>query len=102
MEEHTTNSKVGTHRLGRQSSPDLFSVTFKHFGIGVKWVTENNPQAFAAAIDDKTKAIYVESIANPKYILSDIPALAKVRSHESYFCARNQKQTAFVPSIDRP
>ncbi|CAA7261268.1 unnamed protein product [Cyclocybe aegerita] len=55
-----------------------FKVTFKHFGIGVKWVTESTPEAFAAAIDDKTKAIYIESIANPKYIVNDIPALAKV------------------------
>ncbi|KAF4622468.1 hypothetical protein D9613_009314 [Agrocybe pediades] len=55
-----------------------FKVTFKNFGIGVKWVTKPTPEAFAAAIDEKTKAIYVESIANPKYIVSDIPALAKV------------------------
>ena len=55
-------------------------MTFKHFGIGVKWVTEATPEAFAAAIDEKTKAIYVESIANPKYLVSDIPALAKASS----------------------
>ncbi|KDR72496.1 hypothetical protein GALMADRAFT_228786 [Galerina marginata CBS 339.88] len=55
-----------------------FKVTFKQFGIGVKWVTESTPEAFAAAIDDKTKAIYVESIANPKYRVADIPALAKI------------------------
>ncbi|KAF8804115.1 O-acetylhomoserine ami [Phlegmacium glaucopus] len=55
-----------------------FKVTFKHYGITVKWVTEATPEAFAAAIDEKTKAIYVESIANPKYLVSDIPALAKV------------------------
>jgi len=61
-----------------QTSEYQFTVTFKKFGIGVKWVTENTPEAFAAAIDDKTKAIFVESIANPKYILSDIPVLAKV------------------------
>jgi len=53
-------------------------VTFKKFGIGVKFVTETDPKAFAAAIDDKTKAVYVESIGNPKYNVSDIPALAKV------------------------
>ena len=56
-----------------------FKVTFKNFGIGVKWVTEVTPEAFAAAIDDRTKAIYIESISNPKYILNDIPTLAKVR-----------------------
>ncbi|RXW20846.1 hypothetical protein EST38_g5025 [Candolleomyces aberdarensis] len=55
-----------------------FKVTFKQFGIGVKWVTETTPEAFAAVIDERTKAIYVESIANPKYNLSDIPTLAKV------------------------
>ena len=37
-----------------------------------------SPEAFAAAIDEKTKAIYVESIANSKYLVGDIPALAKV------------------------
>lgn len=56
----------------------FFAVTFKHFGIGVKWVTDTTPEAFAAAIDDKTKAIFIESIANPKYQLFDILALAKV------------------------
>ncbi|GLB42666.1 putative degT/DnrJ/EryC1/StrS aminotransferase family protein [Lyophyllum shimeji] len=55
-----------------------FKVTFKKFGIGVNWVTENTPEAFAAAIDEKTKAIYVETIANPKYNLVDIAAVAKV------------------------
>ncbi|KAF6756724.1 Cys/Met metabolism PLP-dependent enzyme-domain-containing protein [Ephemerocybe angulata] len=55
-----------------------FKVTFKNFGIGVKWVTDPTPKAFSAAIDKRTKAIYVESIANPKYLLSDIPALSKV------------------------
>ncbi|KAF9533655.1 Cys/Met metabolism PLP-dependent enzyme-domain-containing protein [Crepidotus variabilis] len=53
-------------------------VTFKKFGIGVKWVTDPSPDAFAAVIDDKTKAIFVESITNPKYIVFDIPALAKI------------------------
>ena len=52
---------------------------FKHYEIGVnlKWVTEEtpSPKAFAAAIDEKTKVIYVESIANSKYLVSDIPAL---------------------------
>ncbi len=53
-------------------------MTFKHFGIGVKWVTETTPEAFAAAIDEKTKAIFIESIANPKYQVYDISAVAKV------------------------
>jgi O-acetylhomoserine/O-acetylserine sulfhydrylase len=53
-------------------------VTFKKFGIGVKWVTSDEPSAFEAAIDEKTKAIYVESIGNPKYNVVDFKALSKV------------------------
>jgi len=44
----------------------------------VKFVTDDKPESFAAAIDDKTKAIYVESIGNPKYNVSPLPDLAKV------------------------
>ncbi|KAF5316847.1 hypothetical protein D9758_012105 [Tetrapyrgos nigripes] len=55
-----------------------FKVTFKKYGINVKWVTDDSPTSFAAAIDEKTKAIYIESISNPRYTLMDIPALAKV------------------------
>ena len=70
--------RVGDVQSHNQISEYQFTVTFKKFGIDVKWVTEITPEAFAAAIDEKTKAIFVESIANPKFILSDIPVLAKV------------------------
>ncbi|KIJ67219.1 hypothetical protein HYDPIDRAFT_25691 [Hydnomerulius pinastri MD-312] len=59
-----------------------FKVTFKKFGIGVKFVNGDEPAAFAAAIDEHTKAIYVESIGNPKYNVANIPELAKV-AHEN-------------------
>ena len=51
----------------------------KKFNIGVKFVTSPEPEAFAAAIDEKTKAIYVESIGNPKYNVAPLPELAKVK-----------------------
>ena len=50
----------------------------KRFGIDVKFVSEDDPEAFAAAIDQKTKAIYVESIGNPKYNVAPLPDLSKV------------------------
>ena len=56
-----------------------YVVTFKKYGIGVKFVHGDDPDSFAAAIDEKTKAIYVESIGNPKYNVASIPELAKVR-----------------------
>jgi len=58
-----------------------FKVLFKKYGIGVKFVTSDDPKAFAAAIDEKTKAIFVESIGNPKYNVSPIREIAKV-AHE--------------------
>jgi O-acetylhomoserine/O-acetylserine sulfhydrylase-like pyridoxal-dependent enzyme len=53
-------------------------VLLKKYGIGVKFVTSDDPAAFAAAIDEKTKAVYVESIGNPKYNVSPIREIAKV------------------------
>ena len=50
----------------------------KKFDIHVKFVTTTDPADFEKAIDEKTKALYVESIGNPKYIVADLPALAKV------------------------
>ncbi|KAF8274333.1 O-acetylhomoserine ami [Lactarius quietus] len=58
-----------------------FKVLFKKYGIGVKFVTSDDPAAFSAAIDEKTKAIFVESIGNPKYNVSPIGEIAKV-AHE--------------------
>ena len=50
----------------------------KRFDIRIKFVESSDPADFAAAIDEKTKAIYVESIGNPKYNVAPLPELAKV------------------------
>ncbi|KAG6373535.1 O-acetylhomoserine ami [Boletus reticuloceps] len=55
-----------------------FKVTFKKYCIGVKFVHGDDPKDFQAAIDDKTKAIYVESIGNPKYNVAPLPEIAKI------------------------
>jgi len=57
-------------------------VLMKKFGIAVKFVEGDSPEAFKAAIDDKTKALYVESIGNPKYNVADLPSIAIV-AHEA-------------------
>lgn len=56
------------------------TVLLKKFGIGVKWVTSDDPAAFEAAIDDKTKAIYVETMGNPKHNVSPLDDIATVYS----------------------
>lgn len=57
-----------------------FKVTFKRLGINVKWADPTNPKTFEDQIDDKTKAIYLETIGNPSFNIPDfegIIALAK-------------------------
>jgi len=54
------------------------TVLLKKYGIGVKFVTSDDPSEFSAAIDEKTKAIFVETIGNPKYNVSPISEIAKV------------------------
>ncbi|KAM3436624.1 hypothetical protein MY4824_004217 [Beauveria thailandica] len=55
-----------------------FKVFLPRLGITTKFVKGENPDEIAALIDDKTKAIYVESIGNPRYNVPDLEAIAKV------------------------
>lgn len=57
---------------------NLFNVTFPKLGIKTTFVNSDDPENFEKAIDDKTKAIYLESIGNPDINLSDLPAIAKI------------------------
>ena len=55
-----------------------FKVQFKRLGIQVKFVNGDNPDDFEKAIDDKTKAIYLETIGNPGFNIPDFDAIAAV------------------------
>ena len=55
----------------------LFAYTLKKLGITVKFV-EPNAEAVAAAITDKTKAVYSETVGNPNLFTLDIAAVAEV------------------------
>lgn len=55
-----------------------FKVTLPRLGIDVKFVDGTNPENFAKAIDAKTKAVYIESVANPAYVVLDIKGIAEV------------------------
>ena len=54
------------------------SQSFKRMGWGVTFVEELEPQAFARAINDKTRAVFIESIANPGGVVMDIAGIAEV------------------------
>ncbi|MGB5872549.1 MAG: O-acetylhomoserine aminocarboxypropyltransferase/cysteine synthase [Bacteroidota bacterium] len=55
-----------------------FKVTFPRLGIGVKFVSGDDPEEFRKAIDEKTKALYIETIGNPRLNVPDFEAIAKV------------------------
>ena len=60
---------------------NLFHYTLPKLGITVKFV-ESNAEAVKAAITDKTKAVYSESVGNPDLLTLDIRAVADV-AHEA-------------------
>ncbi|UWR32427.1 O-acetylhomoserine aminocarboxypropyltransferase/cysteine synthase [Sulfitobacter sp. W027] len=55
-----------------------FSHTIKRFGWSCKFVDFDDPQAVADAIDDDTRAIFGEAIANPGGYIMDVRAIADV------------------------
>lgn len=55
-----------------------FKVQFKRIGITAKFVNSEKAEDFEAQIDDKTKAIYIESIGNPQLQILDFEAIADV------------------------
>jgi O-acetylhomoserine (thiol)-lyase len=57
---------------------NLFHYTFPRLGIEVKFVPSNDLQAFRRAISPKTKAIYAESIGNPKLDVADLEGIAVI------------------------
>ncbi|MCK0209398.1 O-acetylhomoserine aminocarboxypropyltransferase [Starkeya koreensis] len=59
-------------------SINQFNHAFKSFGWNVVWADSDDVASFERAISPRTKAIFVESIANPGGIVTDIAAIAKV------------------------
>ena len=67
------------------SSYSLYGGTYSQFaailpklGINTTFVDARNPENFAKAITDKTKAIYIETISNPSLDFTDIEEVSKI------------------------
>ncbi|MCD4533101.1 O-acetylhomoserine aminocarboxypropyltransferase/cysteine synthase [Nocardioides sp. cx-169] len=52
----------------------LFAHTLPQFGIEVRFVDPEKPEDLAAAVDDKTRLVFGETVGNPKINVIDIPA----------------------------
>ena len=55
-----------------------FDVTLRRLGIDTRFVNTNNPDSVRAQIDDNTKAVFTEIIANPSGEVADLEALSAV------------------------
>jgi O-acetylhomoserine (thiol)-lyase len=59
----------------------LFAATLPRMGIQTRWVDSDEPQAFAEAIGERTKLVFLETIGNPKLTIPDLAGIAAV-AHE--------------------
>jgi len=60
----------------------LFHYTMPKLGRTVKFVNSRDPEAFRKAITPKTRALYIETIGNPKLDVPDFDAIAQI-AHEA-------------------
>ena len=75
-------------------------VTLRRFGIETTFVRSSDPADYAAAITEKTKALFVETIANPSGEIADLEGLADVaRAHGIPFIVDS---TIPTPYLNRP
>ena len=66
---------------GRQlygGSINQFNHSFKKFNWNVAWADSTDPATFERAVTPKTRAIFIESVANPGGVVIDIPAIAAI------------------------
>lgn len=59
-------------------SYNQFKVTFKRMGIEARFTENDEPESFEKYIDEKTKALYLETIGNPEFNIPDFEAIAEI------------------------
>ncbi|PTL18276.1 O-acetylhomoserine aminocarboxypropyltransferase [Staphylococcus gallinarum] len=76
---------------------NLLNVTFKKLGIKAHFVDPSDPNNFKTAINNKTKAVYAETIGNPRIDVLDIEAVADIaHAHEIPLIVDNTFPTPYL------
>ena len=78
----------------------LFGQTFKRFGIDVSFVDATDPRNIASAIQPNSRAVYVETLANPKNDVLDYKAIADVAHNRGLPVVCDN--TVMTPVLFRP
>lgn len=75
----------------------LFSHTLKRFGIELRTFDIRNPEAIEGLIDEKTRAIFFESISNPSIDVADVaPIVSIAKKHKIVTVCDNTVATPFL------
>ncbi len=78
-------------------SINQFGHAFENFGWQVRWADPENPSDFESRIDDKTRAIFIESLANPGGTFVDIAAIAEIaHRHDLPLIVDNTMATPYL------
>ncbi|QRE74868.1 O-acetylhomoserine aminocarboxypropyltransferase [Methylobacterium aquaticum] len=78
-------------------SINQFNHSYKNFGWNVVWADTDDPASFEAAITPRTKAIFIESIANPGGVITDIAAISAVaKRHNIPLIVDNTMATPYL------
>jgi len=81
-------------------SINQFNHAFKNYGWTVKWADPDDLSTFEAAIGPKTKAIFIEALANPGGVVTDIEGISKIaKAHGLPLIVDN---TLASPALCRP
>ncbi len=76
---------------------NMFNYTLKRMGITVKFVDSSNPANIANAIDENTKAVFSETIGNPKNNVDDFAMIARIAHDNGLpFIVDNTVATPFL------
>ena len=75
----------------------ISSTTFKNFGWNVVWADPDDVSSFERSVTPKTKAIFIESIANPGGVITDIEAVGKIAKNARRAAHRRQHAGDTLP-----
>ena len=96
--------RTGEHIVSSSSlyggAYNLFSVTLPRLGITTTFVEPTNPENFDKAIQENTRAIFIEAVGNPKLDITDIEAISKIaQKHKIPLIVDN---TVISPALLKP
>jgi O-acetylhomoserine (thiol)-lyase len=78
-------------------SINQFNHSYKNFDWRVAWADADDPASFEAAINERTKAIFIESIANPGGVILDLDAIGKIaQKHRIPLIVDNTMATPYL------